>query len=73
MPTFVVPKPDNGIGFAGAGLTVGKQGAVIALPRVVQNASAEVVEHFSLKLNTFSSCFTNQILDKGSEFLHMRG
>lgn len=45
---LVGTKPDHGVALPGAGLAVGQEGGVVALPGAVQDAMAQVTENFSL-------------------------
>ena len=47
--TFVGSIADDGPRFAGTGLTVREEGAVEALPSVVEDALTNVLEHFFLE------------------------
>lgn len=45
---LVRAKPDHGVALPRAGLAVGQEGGVVALPGAVQNSPAQVAENFSL-------------------------
>ena len=47
--TFVSSVTNHGVRFSTASLSVGKEGAIVALPCVCENSSSKVVEDASLK------------------------
>ena len=46
---LVVAVANHGIRLATSGLAIRKQGAVVALPGIVQHSNAQVLEHFFLQ------------------------